>query len=569
MLRVLGRLSVLSLGVVACGNSSDGDTGTDVQASPTGTDSSTGAQPVNPTPTGPVTTPKPTTTPAGNTNGPTPTTPVGPTPNQPMNAGGGPGNTTPPGPMPNNPPPGPAAGGAGGGGGETPPGPTPGPTPTGTGTGGGVNPGPTPDTTGTGPATPNGPPDGAYVACSGDAPPKLKLTTIIEDVDVPIYATTPEKDPNTMFVVSRSGDLRRYDLTQDPPTFVSLVSLNTSVANECGFFSVAIHPNYDGDTEKRIYLSYMPTCPGSIFSAGGSSSLDEYIVDGDTATLSKNLFMIDQPQGNHNGGLVKFGPDGFLYFGLGDGGGGNDTQGHNMPNGNAQDVTTPLGKMLRFDVDNPDTPPGGNLTAADVGSPNGFDGRIYHWGLRNPFRWSFDRLTGDLYIGDVGQDTCEEVDVLPADSGPTNFGWSSREGTIACPGCGGHTIFPDGSTAHEPIFTYPTDKTKGMDQGCSKPLSVGGATNGAVIGGYVYRGSKIPGMYGRYIFTDFERKTGSRAPIFALTAGPDGKMCDFVEDLIPSAQFPDQSVPSFAEDSNGELYVINMTRGEISRIDPE
>jgi glucose/arabinose dehydrogenase len=240
-----------------------------------------------------------------------------------------------------------------------------------------------------------------------------------------------------------------------------------------------------------------------------------------------------------------------------------------MPNGNAQDVTTPLGKMLRFDVDNPDTPPGGNLTAADVGSPNGFDGRIYHWGLRNPFRWSFDRLTGDLYIGDVGQDTCEEVDVLPADSGPTNFGWSSREGTIACPGCGGHTIFPDGSTAHEPIFTYPTDKTKGMDQGCSKPLSVGGATNGAVIGGYVYRGSKIPGMYGRYIFTDFERKTGSRAPIFALTAGPDGKMCDFVEDLIPSAQFPDQSVPSFAEDSNGELYVINMTRGEISRIDPE
>jgi len=413
-----------------------------------------------------------------------------------------------------------------------------------------------------------GPPDGAYVACSGDAPPAMKLTTIIEDLDRPIYATTPDSDPNTMFVVFRAGELRRYDLTQTPPTSVTLVSVNASPTNECGFFSVAVHPNYDGDGEKRIYLSYMPSCPQGIFSAGGSSTLDEYIVDGDTATFSQTLLALDQPQGNHNGGLAKFGPDGYLYLGLGDGGGGNDNSTGHASNGNGQDVGTPLGKILRFDVDNVGTAPAGNLTSADVGGGT-VDPNVFHWGVRNPWRWSFDRVTGDMYIGDVGQDTCEEVNFLAADAGPSNFGWSAREGTIACPGCSGHTVFPSGSQAVEPIFTYPTDKTQAITGGCDHPLSVGGATNGAVIGGYVYRGNAIPGLYGRYLFMDYERKNGNRAPIFALTADGQGGMCDFVEDLIPSAELLAESVVSFAEDANGELYVVNMTRGEISRIDPQ
>lgn len=394
---------------------------------------------------------------------------------------------------------------------------------------------PTPTEAGATDAEP-GSPEGAYVACSGAPVPALQFTEVLTELDRPIHAVTPNGDASTLFVAERGGRLLRFDLSQPNPEPVEILSVTTVTNAECGFLSVALHPNFDGVNERRLYVSYNPACPSQ---GGGSSALDEYLVTGDGATFERSLFSVMQPQNNHNGGLVTFGPDGYLYFGLGDGGGSNDQHG---ANGNGQDVNVPLGKILRFDVDDVDTPPAGNVTSADVGGVS-VDGRVLHYGLRNPWRFSFDRETDDLYIGDVGQNTWEEISFAPAGAGPLNFGWAAREGFVACPTCSGKTLLP-GSTATDPILSYPR------------------GSGGSVTGGFVYRGRAIPGLWGRYLYGDYAQGTLS-----ALTYDGAGGVCDEVEELLPN--LPGQSLASFAEDANGEIYVVNISRGTISRIDPE
>lgn len=394
------------------------------------------------------------------------------------------------------------------------------------------------------------PPDGAYEACSGAAMPNIVMTPFLTapKVQLPIDIDFPPGQPDKVYVVERGGALKRFDLAADgsvPGNATTILEVTTSTQSECGFFAVAFHPNFDGETEKRFYVSYMPTCPQNIFGAGGSSSLDEYELNGDSATQTQTLVELAQPQGNHNGGSLEFGPDGYLYFGLGDGGNSNDTGDGHSANGNGQDVTEPLGSILRFDVDST-TPPAGNLSMADVGQS--VDGRILHYGLRNPWRFTFDRLTGDLWIGDVGQDTREEVNMLPAGTGPTNFGWAVREGKGARPN--NNYSLVAGTTAFEPIYDYAT------------AASGGGIFKGSVTGGYVYRGQKIPGLWGRYLFADFVR-----ADFYALTAGPDGAACDVVENAINNTEISDQSLASFGEDNDGELYVIGLSDG-VFRLDP-
>lgn len=361
---------------------------------------------------------------------------------------------------------------------------------------------------------------------------------MLEGLDSPIHAVTPNGDASTLFVAERGGRLLRFDLSQANPEPVEVLSVTVATNSECGFLSVALHPNFDGMDERRIYVSYNPACAPQ---SAGSSVLDEYLATGDGATFVRTLFSVGQPQSNHNGGLAAFGPDGYLYFGLGDGGGSNDQHG---TNGNGQDVNVPLGKLLRFDVDDVDTPPAGNLTSQDVGGVS-VDGRILHFGLRNPWRFSFDRETDDLYIGDVGQNTWEEVSFAPAGTGPLNFGWAAREGFVACPTCSDKTLL-SGSTATDPILTYPRSA---------------GGSGGSVTGGFVYRGRELPGLWGRYLYGDYVRGTLS-----ALTHDGAGGVCDEVEELLPS--LPGQSLASFAEDADGEIYVVNISRGTISRIEP-
>lgn len=392
------------------------------------------------------------------------------------------------------------------------------------------------------------PPPGAYVACSGDPIPELTLTPVITSVTMPIQMVTPKADPNTAFVIERGGRVLRFDLSQDNPTGAELTSVPASTDGECGLLGIALHPNFDGANEKRIYLSHMPTCAPFQQNMNnptfGKSVVGAYEMNGDSVTLLEEIVTVDQPEGNHNGGSVMFGPDGYLYYGLGDGGGSNDKHGDN---GNGQNPNTPLGSILRFDVDNLSQSPAGNLTQADVGGAS-VDARILHYGLRNPWRFSFDRLTGDLYIGDVGQGAREEISFLPADTGPTNFGWAAREGSGACPGCTASLL--NGTTARDPIYDYAT-----------KPNPTQQGFTGSVTGGFVYRGQKIPGLWGRYLFGDYVR-----GDTFALTYDGNNGVCDVEQNPIEG--ITGNSLVSFAEDADGELYVVNMSRGIIYRIDP-
>lgn len=523
----LAVISLLAPWGLGC---SEENKGSEEDTTPTGVPTSPGSEPSPSSPSSPNGEP---------TAGPTPTSPTAPTTTTPDPTGPNPTATAPTSPGPTPTAPSPTA--------PTEPGPAPtepGPAPT--------EPGPAPTEPGpapTVPTEPQGPPAGAYEACSGAAPPALTLTPVLEGLSSPIHAVTPKGDPSTMFVVQRGGRLLRFDLSQANPQGTEILSVTTTTSGECGFLSAALHPNFDGVSENRLYVSYIngSSC-GFSTGQGSPGRLDEYVVEGDSASFSRTILDVEQPEGNHNGGLVAFGPDGYLYFGFGDGGGSNDNHG---PNGNGQNVSVLLGKLLRLDVDDLDSPPSGNLTSADVGGAN-VDGRILHYGLRNPWRFSFDRVTGDLYIGDVGQNTREEISFAPAGSGPLNFGWAAREGKGACSSCSGKSLLA-GTTATDPIHDYPTNSGLGS-----------GFFNGSVTGGFVYRGQKIPGLWGRYIYADYVHSS-----IYALTYDGEGGVCDTVDSLIPGASIPQESLASFAEDADGELYVVNMSRGTILRIDPQ
>jgi glucose/arabinose dehydrogenase len=222
-----------------------------------------------------------------------------------------------------------------------------------------------------------------------------------------------------------------------------------------------------------------------------------------------------------------FGPDGYLYIGMGDGGGAHD------PNGNGQNRNVKLGKLLRIDVDEYPTPAPGNLQDAD---PDVFD-----YGLRNPWRFSFDRCTGDLYIGDVGQDTWEEIDVEPARSGHRDYGWDVFEA----------------SHCHEPARDCD-------GSGLVLPVvEIGHGPSCSVTGGYVYRGTRIPNLVGTYLYGDY---CSGKIWYFTLDAGVVTKTGELTSDLVP--RVVELPISSFGEDASGELYVVAYD-GAVFRIDPE
>ena len=293
-----------------------------------------------------------------------------------------------------------------------------------------------------------------------------------------------------------SGDDRLFVATKDGRV-VTLPGEDTAVdlrgevstGGEQGLLGIACHPRGD-----RLYLSYT--------NRDGDTRVD--VLDRDTGAR-RVVFQYEQPAGNHNGGNIVFGPDGKLWLGLGDGGGGNDTF------GNAQDLSDPLGDLVRFDVD---------ATAAP-------EYERVAWGLRNPWRFSFDRETGDLWIGDVGQGEVEEIDFLPAGHiEGSNLGWPAYEGSR---GNGGRI-----AGAVPPVHEY------GRDQGKS------------VVGGYVYRGRAIPALAGTYLFTDTYT-----ARLWALRVDG-GRVIEHRDLDLP---VPGGLAASFGEDATGELYVLSLASG--------
>jgi glucose/arabinose dehydrogenase len=293
------------------------------------------------------------------------------------------------------------------------------------------------------------------------------------------------------------------------------ISEGTTTDGERGLLGLAFAPAGD-----ELYLSSTDLAGDTLVEAFA-------VVDGEVeADQRRVVFTLRQPRSNHNGGQVAFGPDGMLYLGLGDGGGSGD------PDGAGQDLSTALGSLVRIDPVSarPYAVPGDNPF---VGRDDAVD-EIYAYGLRNPWRFSFDRRTGDLWIADVGQSEREEVNWMPAGAGAgANYGWNLMEGTLEFAGSEPDDHVP-------PIYEY---ETRGP-QGC------------AITGGYVYRGGAVEGLQGAYLYSDF------------CDGGVRGLV---VEDGEVVAQgdlgISGSRVVSFAEDADGELYLLNLD-GSVQRIDP-
>jgi glucose/arabinose dehydrogenase len=391
---------------------------------------------------------------------------------------------------------------------------------------------------------------------------QIELERVATGFSRPVFLTAAPGDDERVFVVEQhSGEvliLRRDGWTIDATPFVTAPGISTG--SEQGLLGLAFHPDYESNG--HFYISYTAT--------DRSTQIVRYQVSAnpDVANVASATPILStaQPQANHNGGWIGFGPDGYLYIALGDGGGGDDNDsGHTPGTGNAQDITSNwLGKILAIDVDADDFPADVSRNYA-IPPDNPFvgitgDDEIWAYGLRNPWRTSFDRVTGDLWIGDVGQVTCEEVNVQPFDSaGGENYGWRLREGTLATPtgGVGG----PAPADAIDPILDYPHPGVS-----CTNPGP--GVVGNTVTGGYVYRGPH-PDLQGRYFFADF-----GTGVVWSLVwdgtdpAQNDGtNYSDFIDHSGDPGYGPDAGtldlISSFGEDDDGNLYAMNLSSGEV------
>lgn len=350
----------------------------------------------------------------------------------------------------------------------------------------------------------------------------LGLDTIASGFDRPVFLTAPPNDTTRLFIVEQSGLIRiiRNDSTLVP----AFLDLSDSLSNggEQGLLGLAFDPDYASNG--RFYVSYTRSNGNSVLARYLVSSGNPDVADPGTG---QTLLTVPQPFSNHNGGGIAFGPDRYLYFGLGDGGSGGDPQGY----GQRRDDL--LGSFLRLDVS------GGGAYAIPATNPyagsTAFRQELWNYGLRNPWRWSFDRQTGDLYIGDVGQGDWEEISVQPAGSiGGENYGWNTMEGTHCySPGSGCSTtgLVP-------PVLDY------GHGQGCS------------VTGGYVYRGSAIPSLQGHYLYADY---CSGWVRSFRWVGG------QAVNQLNRPELEPGGNISSFGEDARGEVYILTHG-GRIHRI---
>lgn len=346
------------------------------------------------------------------------------------------------------------------------------------------------------------------------APSTLRLQPVLGGLTDPLYVTSAHDGSRRLFVVEQVGRIKVLGPGETSPTvFLDIVSRVLS-GGERGLLGLAFHPRYA--TNGRFFVNYTRR-------TDGATVIAEYHVsssDPDVASrVEKVILTVAQPFSNHNGGMIEFGSDGFLYIGLGDGGSAND------PDDRAQDRNDLLGKLLRIDVDTPSgaTPYSSPSSNPFFGSAVGRD-EIYALGFRNPWRFSFDRATGDLLAGDVGQDAWEEIDVVTRGG---NYGWRVFEGNHCT------NIDPcDTSGLTFPIAEYAH--------------SVGRCS---VTGGYAYRGSRSTLPAGTYVFGDF--CTGE---IFALSGGGPTLLMN-----------TSRLLPSFGEDEAGEIYVVDLG-GAVDRL---
>ncbi len=327
----------------------------------------------------------------------------------------------------------------------------------------------------------------------------------------PLFLTASPDDTNRLFVVEQDGRILVVKGDRVLPTPFLDISKKLSTGGERGLLGLAFHPHFSSNG--RLFVNYTRA-------QDGATVIAEYHVTSNPnqVTLDESvLLVIPQPYGNHNGGMIAFGPDHYLYIGMGDGGSRGD------PENYAQNRNELLGKLLRIDVNqhSPYGIPPDNPFVKEQGRPE-----IFAWGLRNPWRFSFDRKTGDLWAGDVGQFAWEEIDVIKKGK---NYGWRLLEGT--------HCFNPETHCRQVHKFVDPVTEYTHEQGRCS------------VTGGYVYRGEKIPDLVGTYVFGDF----------------CSGEIWGYRNGETQILQSTDLQISSFGQDWNGELYVVGYG-GEIFRI---
>ncbi len=354
--------------------------------------------------------------------------------------------------------------------------------------------------------------------------PQISLARVAGGFVQPVHVTHAGDGSDRIFVVEQAGRIRILDNGVVLPSSFLDISAKLVCCGEQGLLSVTFPPGFA--SKRHFYVNYTRNPDGATVVARYRVSVDNANVS-DPAS-EEILLTIPQPFSNHNGGQLAFGPDNNLYIGMGDGGGAGD------PQGNAQNPGTLLGKLLRVDVESGGTPYGVPPENPFVGTA-GYLPEIWALGLRNPWRFSFDRLTGDLYIGDVGQGAVEEVDVEAAGSpGGRNYGWNVMEGA----GCfNGAACSTAGLTL--PVATYD------HSQGCS------------VTGGVVYRGTALPALQGIYFYGDFcgGRIRGLRRNGAAWETA-----------VLPVPGDPPMNIATFGEDEAGDVYVANYANGDLLKI---
>ncbi len=367
-------------------------------------------------------------------------------------------------------------------------------------------------------------------ASVGASVPRLALTPVVGGLDSPVDLAWRPGDPGATYIVEQVGRIRLIRdgrLIAEP---VLDITAEVTAGGEQGMLGLAFPPD---PADTRLYVYYTASDGAQVVS---SFRLDP--ADGGRARPGSEVLLLRMADQfpNHNGGSLAFGPDGYLYIGTGDGGGGGD------PLGSGRDLGTLLAKILRIDVARV---PAADGPAFSIPPDNPFVGRpgaqpeIWHTGLRNPWRFRFDRATGDLWIGDVGQGAWEEIDHAPVGAGGLDFGWNVMEGT--------HCFSP-AAGCDETGLTMPVSEY-GHDEGCS------------VTGGTVYRGRSHPDLVGRYVFADYCSGRVWTLDAEAVVTASDGA-------LDPSIALDSgRSLSAIAEDQSGELYATDHGAGELLRFD--
>ena len=369
---------------------------------------------------------------------------------------------------------------------------------------------------------------------SGNAGSTIALQRVFAGVALnqPLAMMQAPGDDSRWFVLEKTGAVRVFANTPNVTTATTFLSLTVNSNSEGGVLGMAFHPSWA--TNHQAFVSFTEGSPMvSVIARFTSNDTGATL----NASTRQDILTLNQPFDNHKGGNIAFGPDGDLYAGFGDGGSGGDPQGH------GQDATDMLGSFLRVNVDGaapytipPDNPfaTTGVMCGPDYNVSGGNCREIYAWGMRNPWRWSFDSSTGELWAGDVGQNRYEEIDKITRGG---NFGWNCREGTHAYTDTTPSASCATASGLIEPVLDY--DHTQG---------------DVSVTGGYVYRGNALPALAGRYVFGDY----GS-GRIWRLVPSGSGYT---KEQLLDTSL----GISSFGQGNDGELYVVDINGGALYKI---